>query len=273
MASTQKVNPIEGQRLDGKVALVTGASSGIGQVAALAFGEAGASVVAHGHSRIENAEAVAKQIREGGGNAIAVKADMAKRPEIDAMVDSAVEEFGGVDIALCNAGIFRGGQLEDHTDEMWQEMLDVNVSGPFYTTRRVVPEIRKRGKGRLLYTGSIFGPLGTPGTIAYSVGKMALHGMTRTLAIELAPDRITVNAIAPGNVMTPMSTEFYRFMSRQAGGPGEVEHGQSVLAEQYPLGRLGTPADIVVPMVYFASDAADFVTGQILFVDGGYSAQ
>jgi NAD(P)-dependent dehydrogenase (short-subunit alcohol dehydrogenase family) len=273
MASNERVNPIDGQRLDGKVALVTGASSGIGRVAALAFAEAGAKVCAHGQSHIEEAEAVAERIKADGGEAIAIKADLTDREQIDAMVDAAVEEFGGVDIALCNAGIFHIGMLADHTDEMWQQTLDVNVSGAFYTTRRVVPEMRKRGGGRLLYTGSIFGPYGTSGGIAYCVSKMALHGMTRTLAVELAPDRITVNAIAPGNVVTPMNTELYKFMSKQAGGPGEVEHGQSVFAENYPLGRLGKPEDMVVPMVYFASDAAEFVTGQILFVDGGYTSQ
>jgi NAD(P)-dependent dehydrogenase (short-subunit alcohol dehydrogenase family) len=263
---------LEGLRLDGKVALVTGGSSGIGHAAALALGAAGAAVCVQGHGHMEEAEAVTESIRASGSEAIAVRADVASPADVARMVATAVDEFGGLDIAVCNAGIFEMGNLEDISDESWQRHLDVNVSGAFYTTRRAVPEMRRRGKGKLVYTGSIFGPYGVPGALPYCVSKSALHGMTKALAIELASDHINVNAVAPGNIVTPMNTGLYQYVSKAAGGAGDVEHGKQVIRERYPVGRLGSPDDVVVPILYLVSDAADFVTGQIMFVDGGYSS-
>lgn len=265
-------DPLASLRLDGKVAVVTGASSGIGRAAALALGAAGASVCVQGRGHMAEAEAVAEAIRDAGAEAIAVEADVADPAQVDRMVERTVAELGGVDIAVCNAGIFEMGNLEDVSDESWQRHLDVNVTGTFYTTRRTVPEMRKRGKGKLVYTGSIFGPYGVAGALPYCMSKGALHGMTKALAVELAPDHINVNAVAPGNIVTPMNTGLYEYVSKASGGPGDVEHGKTLIRERYPVGRLGTPQDIAVPIQYLVSDAADFVTGQIVFVDGGYSA-
>jgi NAD(P)-dependent dehydrogenase (short-subunit alcohol dehydrogenase family) len=258
-------------RLDGRVAVVTGGSSGIGKEAAVALGAAGAAVCVQGRTHMGDAEAIVDEITSAGGRAIAVQADVSKPDDVDRTISTTVSELGRVDIALCNAGIFEMGNLEDITDEAWQRHLDVNVSGAFYTVRRVVPEMRKRQKGKLIFTGSIFGPYGVPGALPYCVTKSALHGMTKALAIELAPHHINVNAVAPGNIVTPMNTGLYQYVSTAAGGSGDVEEGKRLIQERYPVGRLGSPADVVVPIIYLASDASDFVTGQIIFVDGGYS--
>jgi NAD(P)-dependent dehydrogenase (short-subunit alcohol dehydrogenase family) len=258
-------------RLDGRVALVTGASSGIGYAAARALGESGAAVCLQGHTHIADAEALADEITKQGGRAIAIKADMTSSDEVDRLVGTAAAELGGIDIAFNNAGMMEMATLEETTDEMWDRHLTANVTSAFYCARRVVPEMKARGKGKLIQTGSIFGAYGVPSALAYSVTKMALHGLTRALAIELAPHHINVNAVAPGNVVTPLNDVLYDYMAEQVGQPGDREAGMRALAKSYPLGRLGQVTDIADAVVYLASDAADFVTGQILFVDGGYS--
>ncbi len=135
----------------------------------------------------------------------------------------------------------------------------------------LLPELKKRGKGKMIHTGSIFGAYGVPSAVAYCVTKMAIHGLTRALAIELAPFKINVNAVAPGNIVTPLNDPLYDYVADHGGTPGNRESGKKALVNSYPLGRLGEVTDIAPAVVYFASDAADFVTGQILFVDGGYS--
>ena len=255
-------------KLDGKVAIVTGASSGIGKAGALALAEAGADVVVNGRSQMQKAEEVAHQIEAMGRKALAVQADVSKSEDVDRLVSQTVDSLGKVDILFNNAGIGEFAPLEEHSDEMWQRTIDINLTGHFNCCRRVVPEMKKLGKGKIINNGSIFGHHGVPNAVAYGVSKMGIHGLTRCLAVELAPYKLNVNAVAPGNVVTPINDGLYKMM---AGESGDIEVGKKELAKSYPWGRLGEVGDIAPAVVYFASDDSDFVTGQILFIDGGYS--
>ncbi len=258
-------------RLDGRTALVTGASSGIGRAAALALAEAGAHVCVQGYAHMTEAEDLAHRIIKLGRKAVAVRADVTRTEDVDRLVTTTVKEFGAVDIAFNNAGIMQLASLEETTDDLWRRHLETNVTSAFLCARRIVPEMKKHGRGKLINNGSIFGAYGVPSAVAYCVTKMAIHGLTRALAVELAPYRINVNAVAPGNVVTPLNDPLYDFMAVKAGKPGDRESGKRELAKSYPWGRLGQVSDVAPAVVYLASDAADFVTGQIFFIDGGYS--
>ena len=249
-------------RLKDKVAIVTGASSGIGRAVALRFGQEGAHVCVNGLAHMQEAEAVAAQIRQMGRRAIAVKADVSRPADIDAMVAATIREFGRLDILVNNAGIMHIRSVLETTEEIWDRTIDINLKGHFFCAQKVIPHMIAQGKGRIINLGSIFGETGVPNACAYGVTKIGIHGMTKMMAIELAPHRITVNAVAPGNVVTPLNDPLYALVG-----------GQHVLAKSYPIGRVGRVEDIAPAAVYFASDEADFVTGAVLFVDGGYAAQ
>lgn len=253
-------------QLEGKSAVVTGSSSGIGRAAALALAKAGADVVVNGNSNMAAAEEVAHEIEQLGRKSLAVQADVSKAEDADRLITAAVGSLGKVDILYTNAGVFHMGMIEDHSPDIWAETLNVNLTGQFMVCQRAIPEMKKLGKGKIINNGSIFGHQGVMGCVAYGVSKMGIHGMTRCLAAELAPHKINVNAVAPGCIVTPMGNDFFLAM-----GNGDPEAGKQEVVKSYPIGRLGQVDDIAGAVVYLASDAADFITGQILFVDGGYS--
>ena len=253
-------------QLEGKSAIVTGSSSGIGRAAALALANAGADIVVNGNTKMDAAEEVAHEIEQLGRKSIAVQADVSNAEDVDQLVTQTVETLGKVDILFANAGIFHMGMIEDHTPDMWMQTLNVNLTGQFLVCQRVIPEMKSLGKGKIINNGSIFGSQGVMGCIAYGVSKMGVHGMTRCMAAELAPHKINVNAVAPGCIVTDIADDFFTVM-----GDGDMEAGKQEVAKSYPIGRLGEPDDIGNMVAYLASDAADFITGQIIFVDGGYS--
>jgi NAD(P)-dependent dehydrogenase (short-subunit alcohol dehydrogenase family) len=256
-------------RLEGKVALVTGASSGIGAGIALALGREGAKVCCASRN-VNASQGTADQINKeiGAENAIAAKMDVTQNEDVESAVRQVYRRWGKVDILVNNAGILHMRSLLEHSEKTWDETMAVNVKGHFLCTRAVVPGMIKQKNGKIINVGSIFGHNGVAGCLAYGVSKMAIHGFTRMLAVELAPYNVKVNAIAPGNIVTPINIPLYKSMS----ATGDIEEGKQILAEKnYPLGRLGSVTDIARGAVYLASDESDFVTGHILFIDGGYS--
>ena len=258
-------------RLKGKVAIVTGASSGIGTESALEFGRQGAKVCCTGNRSMKGAEAVAEKINKemGVDSAIAVKMDVTQITQIEAAVSQIHRKWGKIDILVNNAGILYMKGFLDHSEKIWDETMAVNVKGHFLCTKAVAPYMIEQKKGKIINVGSIFGHNGVAGCLAYGVSKMAIHGFTHMLAVELAPHNINVNAVAPGNIVTPINIPLYESMSPT----GDIEEGKKILAEKYyPIGRLGDVRDVAGAMIYLASEDSDFVTGHILFVDGGYSA-
>ena len=249
-------------RLEGKVALVTGASSGIGFSIAEKFGDEGASVCLVAHKHLEEAQGLADSIEKKGTEAIAVRADLSNTADIQNLVDSTVERFGRIDILVNCAGVFFIRLLHELTEVEWDTTLDVNVKGPFFLTQRVAPLMVEQGSGNVIFVGSIFGPRGVPGAASYGASKSALHGLTECLAIELAPSGIRVNAVAPGNIDTPMNQELY-----------EKFGGREAFRVQYPLGRIGLEQDVANAVAFLVSDEADWITGVVMPVDGGYMAK
>lgn len=256
-------------RLKGKVAIVTGASSGIGARTALEFAREGAKVCS-ADQVVSGAQATADQINKemGAGNAIAIKMDVTQNADVESMVAQVHNKWGRIDILGNIAGILYMKSFLEHTEEIWDTTMAVNVKGQFLCAKAVAPYMMKQKNGKIINVGSIFGHNGVTGCLAYGVSKMAIHGFTRMLAVELAPYNIKVNAVAPGNIVTPINIPLYESMSPK----GDIEEGKQILAEKYyPIGRLGEVRDIALGMVYLASDESDFVTGHILFIDGGYS--
>ncbi|MFZ2189043.1 MAG: glucose 1-dehydrogenase [Candidatus Moraniibacteriota bacterium] len=241
-------------RLENKVAIVTGASSGIGKAIVKMYLSEGAKVVFSDVNPYPD---------EMGENGIFVKADSSKKEDIKKLIDVAVEKFGQLDIMVNNAGVGLVGEIATMSDEVWEKVIAVNLSGVFYGIREAGSSMKKKNiQGSIINMASILGQVGFKTAGAYCASKGGVNQLTRTAALEMAADGIRVNSIAPGFIKTQMT----KGMQDDAGA-------NVAISLATPLGHMGEPEDIAYAAVYLASDESKFVTGSILYVDGGWTAQ
>lgn len=242
--------------LNEKSVLVTGASRGIGRAIALYFAKNGAKVAVNYSGSEEKANEVVKEIKENGGIAFAIKADISSSEDVTNLVKTVVDEFGSLDVLVNNAGITRDNLLMRMKEEDWDAVINTNLKGVFLTTKAVTRQMMKQRKGRIINIASIVGVSGNAGQANYVAAKAGVIGLTKTAAKELSSRGITVNAIAPGFIETDMT--------------GKLEEGiKSEMLRGIPLARFGQPEDIASAAAFLASDASSYITGQTLHVDGG----
>jgi 3-oxoacyl-[acyl-carrier protein] reductase len=242
--------------LSGKVVIVTGSGQGIGEGIARVFAGAGAKVVLATRSEA-NGRSVADSIVKGGGVAWLNQTDVGRRSEVKRVVAQTVERFGRLDIVIHNAAVYPVIPIETLSDEDLDLTLSVNLKAGFWLIQESLPHLRKQG-GRILFTSSVTGPnVAMPGTAHYAASKGGMNGLIRTAALEYARQNITVNGVEPGYILTPAMEAL--------GGPEALVQ----MAGQIPLGKLGDPTDIANTMLFLASDAASYITGQTIVVDGG----
>jgi len=242
----------------GKVVLVTGGTSGIGKATAIEFARAGAKVVLSGRREKEGAQVVA-EIKELGGEAAFVRADIAKDADVKAMVKFAVDKFGKIDIAFNNAGVEWVGPLDQATEAEYHRVFDTNVWGVLNSMRHEIPVMLKNGGGIIVNTSSVAGHVGFPQVSVYIASKHAVEGLTKSVALEFAKQNIRINAVAPG----PITTEMWDRFAREA---------KEQITATIPVGRVGAAEEIAAAVLYLASDAAKFTIGTSLVVDGGFIA-
>ncbi len=251
------------ERLQGKVAIVTGGGSGIGRAAALAFAGEGASVVAV-DVVVEGAEETVGLIREAGGQAIFVKTDVSQAEGVKAMVDRTIESFGRLDCAFNNAGISGGYvSLSRCPEDSWDRMIAINLKGVFLCMKYELPKMLKSGGGSIVNTSSIAGMVGDGGHPAYAASKHGVIGLTRTAAIQYAKAGIRVNAVCPGVIRTPMTEQLFT----------ESPELKSLMVSQQPMDRLAEAEEVARVVVWLCTDEASFITGHPLPIDGGYLAR
>lgn len=248
----------------GKVAFVTGAASGIGRATALAFAHEGASVVVADVSEQGNQE-TARMIEEKGGRAIAVKCDVTRTEDVKVALEKTIEAFGRLDFAFNNAGIEprNAAPTAEYEEEEWNRIIDINLRGVFLCMKHEIPLILKQGRGAIVNTSSGAGIIGIKGSPAYTAAKHGVIGLTKAAALDYASQNIRVNAVCPGYIDTPM-------MGRFTGGTDE---GRAKVIAEEPVGRMGKPEEIAAAVIWLCSDAAAFVVGHAMVIDGGQTVQ
>jgi NAD(P)-dependent dehydrogenase (short-subunit alcohol dehydrogenase family) len=246
----------ERMRLKDKVVIVTGGGQGLGEAFAKGCAREGAKVVL-----VDVNEETGKKVeREIGESAVFIRTDVSSRQQVQAMVDETIKRFGKIDVLINNAGIHTGGKFWEETEEAWRRMFEVNVMGVVFCSQAVVPIMMKQGKGKIIIVSSKAAIVGEPFHAAYSASKGAVLSLTRAMAAELGPYKINVNALCPGTTLTPLG--------QSALQDPEL---RKALESGIPLGRLGQPEDHVGSVLYLASDESDWMTGQMIVVDGGLS--
>ncbi|OLS37443.1 beta-ketoacyl-ACP reductase [Alkalihalophilus pseudofirmus] len=246
--------------IQGKVAVVTGASRGIGRAIALELAKNGANIVVNYAGSVAKAEEVVASCKELGVDALAVQADVANSESVQAMIKESIEAFGRVDILVNNAGITRDNLLMRMKEDDWDAVIDTNLKGVFNCSKAVTRQMMKQRYGRIINVASVVGILGNAGQANYVAAKAGVIGLTKTMARELANRNILVNAVAPGFITTDMTDEL-------------TEDMKAVMLGQIPLGALGKPEHIASVVRFLASDDAAYMTGQTLNVDGGMVMQ
>ena len=243
-----------------QIAIVTGATSGIGRAAAIRFARAGAAVLAVGRDT-EQLQSVVAEVAAAGGMGAACEADVTVRTSPGAIVRAAIDRFGAITTLVNAAGIIASGSVETTSDEQWDAMMDINVHAPFRLMRAVAPHLPS-ARGSIVNVSSVTGLRAFPGVLAYCVSKAALDQLTRCAALELAPKKIRVNAVNPGVVISNL---------HRRGGMTEENYRAFVerSRETHPLGRPGTPGEIADLIYFLASDAAGWITGETISIDGG----
>lgn len=242
--------------LDGKVALVTGASRGIGREIALELAREGAKVVVNYSGSEAKANEVVDEIKSTGREAVAIQCNVADSDSVQAMVKETISQFGALDILVNNAGITKDNLLMRMKENEWDDVININLKGVFLCTKAVTRQMMKQRSGRIINISSIVGVSGNPGQANYVAAKSGVIGLTKTAAKELAPRGITVNAIAPGFISTDMTDQL----------PEDV---RNEMLKQIPLNRFGDPKDIARVVSFIASESSSYMTGQTLHIDGG----
>ena len=240
--------------LNGRAAIVTGASRGIGRAIALRLASAGALVVAG--ARRDHAEPVAREIETAGGTAIAVALDVTETASIAGMAQAALDRFGRIDVLVNNAGIVRDQLLLRMKPDEWDAVISTNLTAAFACCRAALRPMLKQRSGRIVNIGSVVGRTGNPGQANYAASKAGLEGFTRSLALEVASRGITANVVAPGMIETDMTAAL-------------DERAQEALGGRIPMGRFGTADDVAAAVCFLASDDASYITGQVVGVNGG----
>ncbi len=250
--------------LEGKTAIVTGGSRGIGKAIALGFAKAGAKVVVTSR-KINDLEANASEIKAFGGEALPIQAHLGKMEEINKMVSTVIDKFGRIDILVNNAGTSPSmGTVLDSDERLWETIMNLNMKGLYFTSQAVAKVMKKQGGGKIINIASIDGFSPELGVSVYSISKAGVRMITRAFALELAPFNIQVNTIAPGPISTKMLNSHWFHLP-----PEEAKKEKEALAKMTPMGRIGEPDEIAGAAIYLASDASSFTTGAEIVIDGG----